>query len=794
MSAASNGESSRSLLSDNDASFSKRFEKPTSLSALVPTTRKSNDLSGLKIDKLRLDSVDLHGRDDEISTLGQAFESLVDTSSNNRHLCLISGPSGAGKTKLAETLKKSVSSHKGMFVKGKFDLNLRNQPYSGISKACAEICGAILELQQHDPVRAKDVTDDIEHSIDNELNLLVQTIPILAEIVTTSNLTNHDSLSEVSLSTSDSKNRVNFAFVRFFRVMASHFFPLIFVLDDLQWADASSLDLLEVLMADRQTHKFMLIGIYRSNEVDETHIFHRCLEELYTKSLTNAFTMTKLHIHDLGLTAVNMIIQDCLQCDDSRTLGLAEVCFKKTRGNPFYLIHYLFMLYEKQLLQFNFGTVSWMWNNEEIESSTHASDNVVDLLQNRMMELPGHLLDILKIAACLGSTFEQRLLNFVWSKFFFNASMDSSCNDGFVSGIEDLIKEEILVKVSDTPPRMGWVHDNIHEAAIALVSPAERPKQYSRVGEILASELKEDELDSAIFVIVDLLKESSMENRELAAGFKLARLNLKASQKAVQLSAFESAAKYAGQGISLLPGTAWDDDYELCLQLFSVGAKAESFVGNVVTMEKYCQTVLSQEQKPMEDKFDVYNTLIDNMSNQSKVQEAANLLLEVLGKFNCRFPTNPAVIGLGVVYNVVRIQVTMQSRKTSELPFMRDPVRVNLMQLLDKLITCFYMMKDDRLPLVIFRSLNWTMKYGNCAWSAPGFALAGMILTGTLGDLQGGSTYGQHALTLLNNIQSTTTAARTMFCVYTFLFSWTQLSRTTLKPLLQAYDVGLRTG
>jgi predicted ATPase len=211
-------------------------------------------------------------------------------------------------------------------------------------------------------------------------------------------------------------------------------------------------------------------------------------------------------------------------------------------------------------------------------------------------------------------------------------------------------------------------------------------------------------------------------------------------------------------------------------------------------MDKYCQAVLSQEHKPLEDKFDVYNTLIDNTANHCKVKEAANMLLDILAKFNCRFPTNPALIGFGVLFNVMKIKATMKSRNTSDLPFMQDAVRVNLMQLLDKLITCLYMLEDDRLPLVIFRTLNWTMKYGNCASSAPGFALAGMILTGTLGDLQGGSTYGQHALTLLKNMQTMTTAARTMFCVYSFLFPWTQQARSTLKPLLQAYDIGLRTG
>ncbi len=123
---------------------------------------------------------------------------------------------------------------------------------------------------------------------------------------------------------------------------------------------------------------------------------------------------------------------------------------------------------------------------------------------------------------------------------------------------------------------------------------------------------------------------------------------------------------------------------------------------------------------------------------------------------------------------------------------MSDNPRVKLMQLLEKLATCFYMSKDSRLPLVILRSLKRTIKYGNCTYSGPAFMTIGVLLTGVLKDIQGGLTYGQHALTLLNMTKSHSSAARTMFLVYSFMFQWTLQSRLVLKPLLQAYDVGLR--
>jgi predicted ATPase len=116
------------------------------------------------------------------------------------------------------------------------------------------------------------------------------------------------------------------------------------------------------------------------------------------------------------------------------------------------------------------------------------------------------------------------------------------------------------------------------------------------------------------------------------------------------------------------------------------------------------------------------------------------------------------------------------------------------MKFLDRLTTLLYVTKDKRLPLVIFKSLNWTMKYGYCDYSPVAFATTALILAGVLNDLPGGSKYGEHALILLERTKSQVTASRTMFIVYGFTFTFTRPLRSLLKPLLRAYDIGLQTG
>jgi predicted ATPase len=823
------------------------LSRPLITSTLAPKARTVNDLSDFTIDKLKYASLGLHGRATELGLLKEILNKMMRTmspttaessasslsSGQERQLVLISGNSGTGKTALANhALQKSTEQLGGLFVRGKFDLNLRNhQPYAGISAACAEICHAIVTLQKTSPSQAQDLVRTLEIELGSELiALLIQVIPSLADVVTVleekaegwgSTIT---SSSPTTVTAADSKHQINFAFLRFIRVVSYKFTPLVFVLDDLQWADGASIDLLEALLTDpTSTSKLLVVGIYRSNEVDETHVFHHTLQDLECKSQEKYFEMTQLEIGNLELDAVHTILQDLLgmdrtsssssSCDTtSRTWALADICRRRTLGNVFFLMQFVAMLKERRLLQFNFGIVSWTWNEKEIEASTMASDNVVDLLKAKMTELSEDLVDLLKLGSCLGSTFDVRTLRLVWEGSHATPSTHRAIGDNdsalmaSVSRLEDegyIVRNESQTSDHHHLQSFSWSHDKVQEAALSLVPEAEEGIFAARVGQILLSKLDEKELDSSIFAVVNLLnanvdghiimaRETSQPSR-----LDLARLNLRASQKAILYSAFDSAAGYAAKGMELLSNinNPWADDlYQLTMDIHTVGAKAEGVLGNTEAMERYCKQVISQTDCPIEDKLDVYHTWIDSLFNRVLLDDATALSLEILARLKCKFPMSSAMIGLGVVSNVMHIQSTMKSRDVTKLVLLNDSTRIEVMKFLDRLTTLLYVTKDKRLPLVIFKSLNWTMTYGYCDYSPVAFATTALILTGVLNDLPGGLKYGEHALTLLERTKSQITAARTMFIVYGFTFTFTRPLRSLLKPLLRAYDIGLQTG
>ena len=751
-----------------------------------------SDKSSSRNDKLKLDSLGLHGRDKEKQTLTKAFDELSPSTSSTsdatpgprqQQLVLISGTSGTGKTKLAEILKAPSTEQGGLFVRGKFARNMINQPYSGIAIACAELCGAILDLRMHNPGKYSRFGEDITSALNTEMGLLVQVIPALEEIVDVPVQWTTPSSATSPSASNDSKSQILFAFRRFLRVVARLFSPLVITLDDLQWADTSSFDLLEAILADRQISRTMVIGVYRSNEVDANHRLSEYLEQLEEQKGKVDFSITRIKIDNLDINAVNGIIQKVLSCkDEARSTKLAEVCHKRTLGNPFFLLQFLSMLGQKNLLKMTRITKSWAWNLDEIEANTSASDNVVDLLKARMTDLPSKLSEMLRVAACLGATFEQGTLR---------CGLSRSIRDEleFEKALGDLQREGFLVKVSSLPPRYSFVHDKIHEAASDLTPESSRSMYRRGVGEVLFEELGEDRLASEIFVVVNLLNDIEPERLSHDSRLMLARLNHQASDRADMVSAFDSAARYAERGLAFLGDYVFaPDTYDLSVGLFTVGAKAEGATGNVERMEVYCMSVIKRDEIPLEEKFGVYNTWVDHLL-RAEVNEAVTLCLDILDRLQCWLPESDELED-----RLLRLTKTSTTEHVSSLGTMTDMTIPQVMHWLDRLFLGFYITGDNRVPLALLKSMELTLNFGICPYAPQALAQTGLILVGLTNDLQAASVYGELALELLVKSDTKAIAARTWFWVYSFVFSWTKPLREMFNPLLEAHETGLRTG
>jgi Cdc6-like AAA superfamily ATPase len=250
-----------SFNSSIQSSFSKRGRNSSSrrLSMIRLSQKESAknvNVEALTANKLRFSSLGVVGRDKETDILKECLERLVmvgkdaadsttktgeddDARASARELVFISGVSGTGKTTLAQTLASETKRHKGLYLTGKFDFYLRDEPYSGFDAVCRELCGEILMLRNDTSTEAKyqEIRDEIMSELGDEISLLTNIFPVLDEILDV------DYASAPAVDSSDdgyAKEGINYAFRKFLRVVSTHFKPLVIVLDDLQWGDAAS--------------------------------------------------------------------------------------------------------------------------------------------------------------------------------------------------------------------------------------------------------------------------------------------------------------------------------------------------------------------------------------------------------------------------------------------------------------------------------------------------------------------------------------------------------------------------
>ena len=680
-------------------------------------------------------------------------------------LILISGVSGCGKTALAAQLQRftedttttTTTNSLGCFVAGKFDFQQQPaQPYSAIAVALRYLCQYLMLREDSERV-LKTLSEDLG---DTTLRVVATLIPTILTVFGLEDCEQHEPADNETMNQAvgmgDAHNRLRYAIARFLRIVSKTIASgeddddtgkLILMLDDLQWADSESLQLLEVLARDEESPRLVLVGSYRSNAVSETHLLSKLLRDLKTISeegchSDSGIQVTEIQLENLTVDALHEMTSSLLQQSMQQTMVLTRIVHQKTMGNPFFVIEFLKSLEARQILGFNMG--EWRWDDDDLEANTAATDNVIDLMKEKMSDFDPSLRGVLPMAASLGATFSVRLLDIIVENLP-NANHEDSDRkekDAKAPTIPmtasrwiGIMVEAGLLEQCEGFHQYCWAHDKMKESALALVETGELQSLRYAIGKNLLSNLSPKEFADNIFVVMNLLNECKVVSEMDAEWRKnIAELNLSAAKSSMLAASFQQAGAYLQKGIEWLPDNAWQLYYDLALDLYSTMAEAEFCNGNVESMESHCDAVLKQEGKHLEDKFRCYRVLVDSRGNRNLLNEAIDLILSILKKLGCRFPKRGRVIH--TVYEIIHLKTAVKKHTPehmSGLKLMTDPYKKMAMRLLDKLATLAYYADSDLLPLAIFKSFRWSLKYGISEFSPPAFVTVGLILATELG-------------------------------------------------------------
>jgi len=313
----------------------------------------------------------LYGREQEISVLLEAFQRVK---SGGIELTLVTGYSGTGKSALVNETHRPLTSTKGYFIEGKFDQFQRNIPFSAWIQAFNNLIELIL-------------TED-EEALEYWRNLILAAVgdngAVLIEVIPNLEVVIGKQPQVAELGGQEAQNRFNYVMQNFIKAITTKEHPLIIFIDDLQWADLASLNLLKTLITDQDNKYLLCVGAYRDNEVSAVHPLAVTLKNIEEETKN----INQIKVENLSAKAVLDLLAETLHLPKDKQLkSLKQLILSKTQGNAFFTHQFLKNLYEEALLTFDFEAKRWTWNSAKIQEANF-TDNVVAFMANKVGSLP----------------------------------------------------------------------------------------------------------------------------------------------------------------------------------------------------------------------------------------------------------------------------------------------------------------------------------------------------------------------------------------------------------------------
>ncbi len=737
----------------------------------------------------------LYGRESEVQRLLDAFERV---SQGNTEVLLVAGFSGVGKTAVVNEVHKPLAKgtghatvrQRGYFIKGKFDQFQRNIPLSAFVQAFRDLVGQLLSESD---AQLEQWKTSILAALGENAQVIIEVIPELECVIGLQP-------PAPELSGSAAQNRFDRLFQQFIQVFTTPAHPLVIFIDDLQWADAASLNLMRSLMSETATRYLLFIGAYRDNEVTGAHPLMLSLAEMQQSGAT----VTTLTLAPLPLGSVNQLVADTLSCSLTLALPLTTLIVEKTGGNPFFTTQFLKALYDDRLLTFNSNENYWECEIVQVRALT-LTDDVVTFMATQLQKLPTLTQAVLKLAACMGNQFDLSTLAIVAQQpeAEIAANLWKALQEGLVipqSTVYKFFSNSLEIddlwpnSVDNFSVTYRFLHDRVQQAAYSLIPDDQKQATHLKIGHLLRQESSEIQRQERIFEIVGHFNLARGLICDRAAHYELAALNLQAGRTAKASAAFESALMFVNLGIHSLPADSWQEHPTLTLALHNLAAEAAYLCSQFERMEQLVAAIL-QETTQLLDQVSAYEIQILAYLAQSQPQSAIDVALEVLQQFDIRLPKTPTQ--LQVLLGLAKTKLVLGNKKPGQLinlPTMTDANALAAMRILSSAASAAYICAPQLMPLLVFERINLSVRYGNTALSSFAYAWYGLILCGIVVDIETGYQFGQLALQLLERLNSTDLRAKTLFTTHTFISHWRDRVADTMPALLTAYQSGLDSG
>jgi PAS domain S-box-containing protein len=706
----------------------------------------------------------LYGREREVETLLAAFDRVL--TSGRPELVLVSGYSGIGKSAIVDELHKALVPSRGLFASGKFDQYKPDIPYATLVQAFQSLVRPLLSESEAEFDRWRGA---LREALGPNGQLMIDLVPELRLII-------GEQPAVPELPPQQAQGRFQLVFRRFIGVFARPEHPLALFLDDLQWLDAATLDLLEDLLTQPDVKHLMLIGAYRDNEIDSAHPLMRKLEAVRKAGAR----VQEIILAPLAGEDLRRLLAASLHCEAERVAPLAQLIHDKTAGNPFFAIQFLSALAEEALLTFDHGEAQWTWDLNRIHAKGY-TDNVVDLMVGKLNRLPVETQAALQQLACMGNSADFALLTMVYEDS--NGDMHRDFWEAVRTG---------LVFRSEGAYR--FLHDRVQEAAYSLIPEETRASLHLRIGRLLAAHAPREKREETIFETVNQLNRACALISLQTERDQLAELNLIAGKRAKASTACASALRYLIAGAALLTDDCWERRHELAFSLELNRAECEFLTGELAAAEQRL-AALSTRAASTDERASVACLRVDLCVTLDQSSRAVDVGLDYLRHLGIEWSPHPTEQEARREYD--RVWSTLGARPIEvllELPLMSDPTALGTLDVLTKLAAPFEYTDANLLSLAICRMVNLSLERGNSDRSCFAYVWLGVIAGPHFGNYKAGFRFGQLGYDLIEERGLKRLPARSYMCFGNFVLPWTKHVRAGRDLVRRAFEAANKDG
>jgi PAS domain S-box-containing protein len=702
----------------------------------------------------------LYGRALEIESLARSFEGV--RTSGEPAVVLVSGLAGVGKSSLVGEARKCFESTECLFASGKFDQYTRDIPYATIAQAFRGLVRQILGSGEVELARWR---SEIEDALGPNAQLITNLIPELALII-------GEQQPPPEMQPHEAKARFDVIFRRFIEVFSRPEHPLILFIDDVQWLDQATIELIERIMQDDDVRNFLVVCAYRDDEVGPGHPLLETREMLRA----GAVPVDEIRLGPLDDQAIRQLLGDMLLARPNAVASLARLIAQKTGGNPFFVLHFIEALEIEGSVAFDHDHGSWSWNEDRIRA-TKITDNVADLVVAKLGRLSPRALEMIKLMACLGNGASADVM----------ATITGKAKQQVITILWEAVAGGLLFRSHDD---FFLVHDRVQEAAYRMVPEGELSATHYRIGRALMSELPADAIGKRVFEVADQLRRGVEEATPTDEHEEIAELFLNAGKRAKASVAYQAALGYLRVGLSLLEENRCER-YSLRFPLEIERAECEYLSGEHEIAESHLVQLAAKALNAVDRGAVVglRSSLYLTLGNQDKAVEVA---LEYLRDFGIEWSAHPSDgevrAGIDELYWQLNGRPIDQ---LIELPRMTDAGWLAAMEVLAYTILPAIITDRNLEDLIYAQMVSLSLRHGNCDASCYAYVSVIIPLGLRFGDYEAGGRFGKLGLELVNNHGMKRFKARVYSCYGCFVVPWTQHVSTSERYARESIETAV---